>query len=78
MMTPAMIGLNPHVFGAEIGPRWDAPPRQLVAPPRRDRGWNPLGEQTRVNMENEPALGCQFAGFFPTTTAVPKRFSEDL
>ncbi|WP_044302488.1 undecaprenyl-phosphate glucose phosphotransferase [Rhodopirellula sallentina] len=27
-------------------------------------GWNQLGQQTRLNVEGEPALGLQFAGFY--------------
>ncbi len=39
-------------------------------------GWNQLGEQTRINIQNEPALGLQFAGFYDDRNA--ERLMADL
>lgn len=60
-MSPAMIGLTRMclrivqvgMFRRGIGSRTVA-----IA------GWNPLGEQTRLNIQREPALGFAFTGFY--------------
>jgi len=73
MMSPAMIGLTRMCLRiVQIGMlrRGIGCRRVAIA------GWNPLGEQTRVNMENEPALGLQFAGFYDDRGA--ERLLEDL
>ena len=36
-------------------------------------GWNPLGLQTRVNLESEPSLGLRFAGFYDDRTESRQR-----
>lgn len=61
LLTPAVIGLTrmclrivqTGMLRRGIGAR-----RVAIA------GWNQLGERTRLNIENDPSLGLQFAGFY--------------
>lgn len=61
VMSPALIGLTRMCLRiVQIGllRRGIGARRVAIA------GWNQLGEQTRTNIENQPSLGLQFAGFY--------------
>ncbi len=61
MTSPALIGLTRMCLRiVQIGllRRGIGSRRVAIA------GWNQLGQQTKLNVESEPALGLQFAGFY--------------
>lgn len=60
-MSPALIGLTRmclRIVQVGLLRRGIGTRKVAIA------GWNPLGQRTRLNIENEPSLGFSFAGFY--------------